>query len=78
MTDNIASFSGGFVAGILGAFRLFTYPIQIYTGHQPSDMAIDFAVKVLGTVIIGLLGGLTGLFTKDLYKWLKSKFKKDE
>lgn len=80
MNDSIAGFIGGAIAGLLGGIRLFTYPMQVYTGHQAADMAIDFSAKVLGTIILGVVGGAFGVFSKmfaqDLYKHLKDKYKK--
>jgi hypothetical protein len=78
MQDSIAGFVGGAIVGTLGGIRLFSFPVQIHTGNVAGDMALDFAVKVIGTVILGLVGGLTGMATKDLYKHLKSKWKKNE
>jgi hypothetical protein len=46
-------------------------------GRIAADLAMDFAAKVIGTIILGIVGGLAGLFSKDLYKWLKSKFVKN-
>ena len=77
MSDQIAGFMGGAIAGCLGGITIFGWPAQVHTGNLAADMAIDFAVKVLGTVIIGAVGGITGMATKDLYRYLKSKRKKD-
>ena len=51
-------------------------PLQIHTGSLAGDMALEWAIKVMGTIILGTIGGLTGLATKDLYQILKRKFKK--
>ena len=51
-------------------------PLQIHTGNVYADIAAEWAIKVIGTVILGTIGGLTGLATKDLYQILKRKFKK--
>lgn len=74
--DNLSSFLGGALLGGLGSFRIWFMPLQIQTGSLAGDLALEWAIKVCGTVILGTIGGLTGLATKDLYQILKRKFKK--
>ena len=74
--DNLSSFLGGAILGGLGSFRIWLHPLQFQTGNPMGDIAFEWAVKVMGTIILGTIGGLTGLATKDLYQILKRKFKK--
>ena len=62
--------------GGFGSLRFWFMPLQVHTGNVAADLALEWAIKVLGTVILGTVGGLTGLATKDLYQILKRKFKK--
>lgn len=73
--DNISSFLGGALLGGLGSFRIWLTPLYIQTGSPAADLAMEWAIKVVGTIILGTVGGLTGLATKDLYQILKRKFK---
>lgn len=70
MAENNYSFFGGFAVSVLGNFK-WLYDLQVF---NPQAIALEWAVKVLGTIILGIVGGLAGLFAKDLYKWLKRKF----
>jgi hypothetical protein len=74
--DNLSSFLGGAILGGFGSLRFWFMPLQVQTGNVAADLALEWAIKVLGTVILGTVGGLTGLATKDLYQILKRKFKK--
>ena len=74
--DNISSFLGGAILGGLASLHFWTISLQIPTGSPAGDIAIEWSVKVIGTIILGTIGGLTGLATKDLYQILKRKFKK--
>jgi hypothetical protein len=74
--DNISSFIGGALLGGLGSFKIWLQPLQVHTGNVAADLAIEWAIKVCGTVILGTVGGITGLATKDLYQHLKRKLKK--
>ena len=76
MADTISSFLGGALFGFIGAIKIWFLPLQISTGNMAADIAIDFGIKIIGTVILGTIGGLTGLATKDLYLIIKRKFKK--
>lgn len=75
MQDSIAGFVGGAIAGTLGGITIIGWPLQVQTGNIAADLALEFAIKVIGTVIIGAVGGVTGMATKDLYNHFKRKFK---
>jgi hypothetical protein len=79
MSEDVRGIVGGALFGAIGGLKLFTYPMVpiLPTGNIAGDLALDFAAKVMGTIILGVVGGLAGLFSKDLYKWLKSKFSKN-
>ena len=76
MIDNVSSFIGGALISMIGAVHIWLTPMQINTGSIAGDIAMNFAVKVIGTIILGLVGGLTGLATKDFYLIIKKRFKK--
>jgi hypothetical protein len=37
------------------------------------SMATIWIIKIFGTIILGFLGGLTGMFGKDVYRLIKTK-----
>lgn len=49
------------IAGLIGA-ELALIPILIQTGDLQK------------TIILGFLGGIVGMFSKDFYTWTKKKF----
>jgi hypothetical protein len=68
--DSLYSFGGGFVISILANIQWLA---QIGSGDV-SMMMIEWTVKIFGTMILGIIGGLAGLFAKDLYKYLKDRY----
>ena len=64
--ESIYSFGGGFIISVLGNIQWIA---QINAG----GLAIERTIKIFGTMILGIIGGLAGLFAKDLYKYLKDK-----
>lgn len=64
MKDKLTAFIGGFIFST--AFNL----------QMLVEMFADFAVKAITTALLGVVGGLAGIFAKD-YIWpkLKKKFK---
>lgn len=78
MTDDLRGIVGGAILGGLGGLHLFDVELlQAMPPTRAADFATDFMFKMAGTLILGVIGGLAGLFSKDLYKWLKDKFKKN-
>lgn len=63
--DQVYQFTGGFIASILANV---TWIAQVYS---PGHIAMEWFLKVFGTMIMGVIGGLAALFSKDLYKYLK-------
>ena len=63
------SFIGGFAVSVLGNWT-WLHNLQI---HPPNvtTLVIEWTIKVFGTLILGVIGGLAGLWAKDIYKWLK-------
>lgn len=63
--DNIiAFFSGDILTTVLFVYSSFEF-IDVF--HP--------AIKVLLALVVGIFGGAGGLLGKDLYEWLKKKFK---
>ena len=67
--DSIYSFMGGFIVSVFGNIQWIS---QIETMSVQS-LLIEWTVKIFGTMILGIIGGLAGMFSKDLYKYLKDK-----
>jgi hypothetical protein len=67
--DSIYSFMGGFIVSVFGNIQWIA---QIETMSIES-LLIEWTAKIFGTMILGIIGGLAGMFSKDLYKYLKDK-----
>ena len=65
--DSVYSFIGGFLVSVFGNIQWIG---QIHT-MDVKHLVIEWTVKIFGTMILGIIGGLAGLFAKDLYKYLK-------
>lgn len=74
MENNAASFLGGFSLSVLANWQWIFAQIHI----DPSDLAMSFAIKVLATLILGVIGGVAGLLGKDLYTGFKKKLNDKE
>lgn len=68
LRDAIYQFAGGFVISSVGNFAWIA---QVQ--YNPSNIALEWFLKLMGTMIMGTIGGLAALFSKDLYKYLKKK-----
>lgn len=75
MQDNIAGAVGGAIFGTIGGIHFFlNEPIPIITGNPAVDFVWNSLAKMAGTIILATLGGLAGMASKDLYKYLKRKW----
>jgi drug/metabolite transporter (DMT)-like permease len=63
------SFIGGFAVSVLGNWT-WLHNLQIQPPNV-TTLVIEWTIKVFGTLILGVIGGLAGLWAKDIYKWLK-------
>jgi hypothetical protein len=70
MKDSVYSFVGGFLISVMGNID---WLLQIHSNNI-SSLMLEWTAKVFGTMILGIIGGLAGLFAKDLYKYLKEKY----
>jgi len=61
----------------LGTVLHWLWPLQIET-IDPTMLVKLWAMKVFGTIILGFLGGLTGMFGKDVYKIIKTKLRENK
>jgi hypothetical protein len=75
MKDSMYSFIGGFMVSVMGNIE---WILQIQTSSNLSNVMIEWTAKIFGTMILGVIGGLAGLFGKDLYKILKRKYDRDD
>jgi CDP-diglyceride synthetase len=71
MSDDNVGFAGGTLLAFIPAYH-WLWPLQIET-IDPTMLVKLWAMKVFGTIILGFLGGLTGMFGKDVYKIIKTK-----
>jgi hypothetical protein len=75
MKDSMYSFIGGFMVSVMGNIE---WILQIQTSSNLSNVMIEWTAKIFGTMILGVIGGLAGLFGKDLYKILKRRYDRDD
>ena len=68
--ESIYSFGGGFIVSVLGNIQW----VAQLNNFSVSHLMVEWTAKVFGTMILGIIGGLAGLFAKDLYKFLKDKY----
>ena len=75
MNDNQASFLGGFLFSVASHFKwVLTLQVAFVPGTIMGQLALEWSVKIIGTLILGIIGGIAGLMAKDIYKALKKKF----
>jgi hypothetical protein len=74
MKDSLYSFIGGFTISIMGNID---WILQIQPTNNLSQLMMEWTAKIFGTMILGIIGGLAGLFGKDLYKYLKDRYDGD-
>jgi hypothetical protein len=67
--DSIYSFAGGFLVSVFGNI---SWIAQIQN-MSVNSLMIEWAIKIFGTMVLGIIGGVAGLFAKDLYKYLKDR-----
>ena len=77
MNDNAASFFGGFILSFFGNAKwvasLNLVLGGVFGGIPYTDIATEWALKVVSTLILGIIGGLAGLIAKDIYRIIKKK-----
>jgi hypothetical protein len=76
MNEDRIAFAGGSLLSAVPAFQ-WLWPLQVDAIGAP-DLAMIWLFKIGGTVILGFLGGLTGMVGKDFYRHLKRKLTKYE
>lgn len=75
MSDNAAPFTGGFIMASWGSFSILQELPTLLQIGAPGVLEL-YALKVLGTLILGAVGGVGGMLAKDLYRYFKNKLKK--
>lgn len=76
MNENSAPFLGGFAMGSWGSISLWD-SMAVYLQVSNLEILEYYAFKVLGTLVLGLVGGFAGMIAKDLYRYFKIKFTKN-
>jgi CDP-diglyceride synthetase len=77
MNDNIASFLGGAFLSIVGhANYLMKVSWYLRVNGHAHELAMEWSIKIIGTLILGVIGGVAGLLAKDIYAGIKRRFKK--
>jgi hypothetical protein len=69
--NNYSGFIGGALFSSIGAFAWLNQ-----MNYSPNDFVWVALFKLGGTIVLGIAGGLAGMASKDLYKFLKRKFEK--
>ena len=76
MNDDSISFASGSLLAAIPALN-WLWPLQFH-GIDASNLAFLWVIKIFGTIILGFLGGLTGMLGKDFYRFLKYKLKQND
>lgn len=75
MSENAAPFTGGFIMASWGSFSILRDLPTLLQINVPGTLEL-YALKVLGTLLLGAVGGVGGMLAKDLYRFIKNKLKK--
>jgi CDP-diglyceride synthetase len=68
-------FIGGALFGIGGGVPIWP-EMTIFSLAKVPPIILDFPLRVLFTIILAFFGGLSGMLAKDIYTYLKKKYKK--
>lgn len=75
MNDNSAPFIGGFTMGSIGSLSAWD-SLTVFMQVTQAQVLEYYAFKLLGTLVLGLVGGFAGMIAKDLYRYFKIKVTK--
>jgi hypothetical protein len=75
MSDDNLSFASGSLLAAIPAFS-WLWPLQLHL--DPANLATAWMMKVIGTIVLGFLGGLSGMLGKQFFVFIKSKLKRNE
>jgi hypothetical protein len=76
MSDDNISFTFGSLLAAIPAIS-WLWPLQLHA-MDAGSMATIWIIKIFGTIILGFLGGLTGMFGKDVYRIIKTKLRENK
>lgn len=76
MSDDNISFTFGSLLAAIPAIS-WLWPLQLHA-FDPGSLAMLWVIKVFGTIILGFLGGLTGMLGKDVYRFIKTKLRENK
>jgi len=69
-SELLAGWWGGFTVGGVSGIKIFLLQMN------PMSFPTEFALKLIGTVILSCVGGIFGMLARDLYThWIKPKIK---
>lgn len=74
MENNAASFIGGFLLSVMANVHWIFGQIYPHTPSDAATAAMEFGLKIIATLILGIIGGIAGLLGKDVYGSIKKKF----
>ena len=60
----------------IGSIPALWPEMTIFNLAKIPPIVVDFPIRMFFTIILAFLGGMSGLFAKDVYTHLKRKFKK--
>lgn len=75
INENSAPFLGGFIMGSWSSISLWDN-ITVFLQVSHTQMLEYYTFKLVGTMILGVVGGLAGMVAKDLYRYIKILFNK--
>jgi hypothetical protein len=62
----------------IGSIPVLWPEMTIFSLARIPPIVVDFPIKIIFTMILAFLGGMSGLFAKDVYTHWKRKLKKDD
>ena len=71
MNSNAAPFLGGFVMGGWSGFSIWDSVPPLAQVMTPTQIVQMYVIKLAVTLILGFLGGVTGMLGKDIYEKVK-------
>ncbi len=77
MNDEQASFLGGFMMAVLGRID-WIVKLHLTLAQSPiaGNIALEWSIKILGTFVLGIVGGVAGLVVKWIAYKVKQKMNK--
>lgn len=68
-------FVGGATFGLGSSITIWP-EMTIFSLAKVPPIVLDFPLRVFFTIILAFFGGMAGMFAKDVYSYMKKRYKK--